>query len=152
MNEHLNKHIHDRIHKPNSKSWMKYYISKDLYDLFTYAIVWEKNREIEFFTLNENYKDIWSILRISEDYGYCKLIDLGYDNNYCCYVVSVICHELLVYLKSIHDYAHPLGEKVWKSKARNCGWSEEEIQYGYLEYKEKCNHWFELYYGKHVCL
>lgn len=144
----LNNYINRRLHIPNSKSWLKYYIGKDLYELFSYAVVIERNFEIEFFTLDENYKKIWMILRTG-DYGHCALTDMGYDHNYHCYTVSVVCLELLYYLKVVHDYSNVMGERIWKDKAKNCGWNEKEITEGYFEYKEHCNRWFELHYGKH---
>lgn len=148
----LNARIMNRIHKPNSKSWMKYYIGKDLYDLFSYAIVWKNIWEIEFFTLNEeSSKNIWDNLNVYRDYGRVKLVDsVEYDDNYQCYTISVFCPDLIMYLKSCNDYVNPFSEVVWKNKALNCGWSKSEVDEGYIDYKKRCDAWFERHYGRHI--
>ena len=136
--------------KPDSKGYMKYYIGKDLYELFDYAIIWKNTWDIEFFTQNPEYKEIWSKLRIYEDYGRCRLREFEYSEIYNCYIVDVFAPDLIEYLRSIHDYCNPMGEKLWKDKARNCGWNEEEVIIGYRIYKNNCSDWFERHYGKHI--
>ena len=144
--------IRERLHKPNSKSWMKYYIGKDLYELFDYAIVWGTIWEIEFFTQNEYYNDIWSKLNFNNDYGRVRLVDCEYMEQYQCYTVSVFAPDLIRFLRSMNDHCNVMGEKIWKGKAKNCGWNDDEVNQGYVEYKRKCDEWFERHYGKHINL
>lgn len=143
----LNRYIYSRQHKFNQKEYFKYYIDKKLYDLFCYAIIYPNSYEVEFYTLNDDYKNIWSKMRIYSDYGKSALIDCGYDENYFCYTVSVFCPDLLSYLRSMHDYCCVCGERLWKEKAKNCNWNDDEINQGYMKYKKLCDEWFERHYG-----
>lgn len=142
----LNSYIQNRIHKINNKGYLKYYIDKNLYDLFSYSIFFKNSYEIEFFTLNQEYMDIWYLMKKNNDYGRVELVDFGYDENYFCYTVSIFCPDLLSYLYSMHDYANVLGENLWMDKCRGCNWSEEEIIEGYYEYKNNCINWFNLHF------
>ena len=122
---------------------MKYYIPKELYDLFDVAIIWENIWEIEFYTLNPNYKKIWDKLKVTSDYEHIKLIDSEYDKNYQCYTISVFCPELIIYLKECNNYQNKKSESVWKANAISYGWSEQEVLYGYSKYMEGYIHYFK---------
>lgn len=133
------------------KPQLRYYVPKDLYDLVDYAVLFKNGWNIEFFSFSPEYKEIWSKLRVSEDYGYCKLLELGYDDIYGCYSVDVVCADLLRYLYSMHDYyTSPISESRWKSRALDIGWSEGEVNVGWIEYKAKCDRAFELRHGRHI--
>ena len=121
------------------KPQLKYYIPKDLYDLIDYAILYRNNWNLELFSFSPDYKDIWSKLRVYDNYGHCKLLELGYDENYYCYCVDVVCADLLDYLYHMHDYyTSPSPKKVWMDRALRCGWSEEEVAVGWEDYHRKC--------------
>ena len=129
---------------------MKFYIGKDLYDLFDYAVM--IRNEIEFFTLNPNYKEIWNKLRVYEDYGHTRLNEMGWDNNYHCYCVDVFCPDLIDFVISWRKHHWcSTGEMSWKEHARFRGWVDEvELDEGYEEYKRNIDDWFERNYGKHI--
>ena len=148
--EEFKQYIKNRMHRPNSKYYLKYYIGKDLYELFDYCIIYKNNFEIEFFSRYPNHKKIWDKMNVYENYGYCKLVDCEYDENYDCYTVSVVCADLLDYLRSCHDYGSPWSEKLWKDRAKSCGWSDTDVDEGYSKYKLDYDIWFERNFGKHV--
>ena len=141
-NTELNQYIKKRTHYPNAKPYMKYYIDKNLYELFTYAIIYRNNWEIEFFTLEPNHKKIWNKLSNSQ-YGYTKLSDFGYDKNFHCYTISIFCPDLLNYLKYVHRFDCKINETDWKKRAKECNWTKQEIEYGYSKYMEQYIKWFE---------
>lgn len=139
----LNKRFH------NWKPLMKFYIGKDLYDLVDYAVYFKNSWDIEFFTLNEDYKEIWSKLRVREDYGRTRLRGFEWDKNYSCYSVDVFCPDLINFIISwnFHHW-HSVGENIWKDHARHKGWiDEEELHQGWLVYKAKVDNWFKLNYS-----
>lgn len=148
--EEFVQYIKNRMHIPNSKHYLKYYIGKDLYELFDYCIIYKNNFEIEFFSRYPNHKKIWDKMNVYEHYGYCKLVDCEYDEKYDCYTVSVVCADLLDYLRSCHDYVSPWSEKLWKERAKSCGWSDTDVSEGYKEYRLEYDLWFEGHFGKHV--
>ena len=130
MNE-LQQLIFEHTQKNNRNAFFKYYIPKQLYDLFDYAIIQQGN--VEFLTSNTNYKDIWSILQ-NKHYGRCKLNSIKFDENFKCYSVDVMCKELLDYIAFFHRHTCHMGEKRWKKGALKLGWSQEEVDIGYEEY------------------
>lgn len=137
-----------RLH--NWKPLMKFYIGKDLYDLFDYAV--RTRNEIEFFTLNPNYKEIWSKLRVFEHYGHTKLNSIGWNENYHCYCVDVFCPDLVQYVISwrFHHWCST-SDSNWKAHARFKGWvDEDELEEGCKQYRQNINDWFERNYGKHI--
>lgn len=129
----------------NIKPLFKYLISKDLYQLADVICLYNRFN-LEFLTLNHNYKSIWSKLRISEDYGECRLLDCGFENNYKCYIVDVWCPTLVRYIQFMNDYCNPMGKVGWCNRALNLGWSNSEVEQGYLIYKQKCDNWFRLHF------
>lgn len=139
--EELNNHINIRTHRYNQKSYLKYHINKNLYDLFSYCIIYPNIFEIEFFTLNPNYKLIWDFW-LKEDEP-TRLVDCGYDENYYCYTVSIFCPHLLRYLEKAHDYHNKIGEEDWIKNCVELGYSEHEAMYGYSEYMEGYIRWFK---------
>ena len=138
--EELNNHINIRTHRYNQKSYLKYHINKNLYDLFSYCIIYPNIFEIEFFTLNPNYKQIWEWLKDDEP---IRLVDCEYDVNYHCYTVSVFCPRLVRYLEKAHDYHNKISEEDWIKNCIDLGYSEHEARYGYSEYMEGYIRWFK---------
>lgn len=129
----------------NFKDSMKFYIDKSLFDLFEYAVYYKNSYDIEFYTLNENYKEIWSKLRIYEDYGYTKLRSMGWTDNYGCYCVDVHCPDLIDYLISWnYEHWHTVGKSVWIDMVRERGWNDyNEIEKGWEIYHNSVNNWFK---------
>ena len=134
MNDNLENFIRNHLHRNNQKQWFQYYISKELYELFDYAIIYH-SFEVEFFTINEDYKRIWELLSYNHNYGRCVLKEIGYDETYDCYIVHVVCGELLNYIRSFRQSSFAvMGERQWKNHALKLGWTEDEVENGYDEY------------------
>lgn len=132
-------------HFLNSKESMKFYIDKEVYDLFDFCVVYRNSFSFEFFTLNKSYKRIYNYFKHEFD---ARLRCCEWDINYDCYCVDFSCVQLLVWLD--HWYNRPWissGEKGWKDMARDRGWvDEEELHEGWLEYKRRIDRWFKLNY------
>ena len=122
----------------NSKPYFKYWIPKKTYDLF--EVAWIHNRwEIEFYTLNQDYKEIWSEFRNSSKYGPCKLNSIGYDENYHCYVVDIMAMEFMEhYMKECYSPFRYMGEEVYINHAHNMGYhNDKEIKADWIDYHNK---------------
>lgn len=139
--EELNNHIHNRTHRYNQKSYLKYHINKNLYNLFSYCIIYPNIFEIEFYTLNPNYKQIWE--HYFKDDALTRLVDCEYDKNYYCYTVSIFCPHLLRWLKKAHNYHNIISEEQWIENCIKLDYSEHEARYGYSEYMEGYIKWFK---------
>ena len=119
----------------NSKTYFKYWIPKKTYDLF--EVAWIHNRwEIEFYTLDQDYKEIWSEFRNSSKYGPCKLNSIGYDENYHCYIVDIMAMEFMEhYMRECYSPFRYMGEEVYINHAHNMGYhNDEEIKEDWIDY------------------
>ena len=126
---------------------MKYYTPRWWFHLFDYAIVFN-NMEIEFFTdYEENMSRIWDYLKDSDN---CRLSGTGWDKQYECYVVDVFCPQFIEFLYHWRKPYISSGEMDWKKFVLGNGWSEEETERGYLEYKQFIDYWFNREYGEHI--
>lgn len=122
----------------NSKPYFKYWIPKKTYDLF--EVAWITNRwEIEFFTLNQDYKEIWTEFRNSSKYGPCKLNSIEYDEKYHCYCVDIMAMEFMEhYMKECYSPFRYMGEKVYLEHAHNMGYTNDtEIKEDWIDYHNK---------------
>ena len=97
------KYIYKVTRKENKREMFKYFMPKKWYTLFEYATVTGYN--IVFYTLNIDYKEIWSVLRQADKYGESQLIYCGFSDEYNCYIVEVQAEELLGRLEVLNDNA-----------------------------------------------
>ena len=129
----------------NCKESMKFYINKEIYDLFDYTVFYKNSFSFEFYTLNKDYKKIFDYFKEEFD---ARLICCEWDNNYNCYCVDISCVPLMVWLE--HWNCKPWissGESNWKSMARERGWfDEDDLDKGWSEYKQRIDNWFKRNY------
>ena len=154
MSEFQMNYITKRLGKLNIKELMRYYTPKSFFNLFDVAVVYGNSfpRDIEFYTVNEDYKEIWSYLR-REDFGRNSLIDMGFEKQYGCYVVDVCCPEFIDYLIHFNKRFYcSSGKSSWVEMVKKNGWSDVEVEEGYLKYKSACDEWFDNEYGVHIKL
>lgn len=129
----------------NCKNSMKFYISKEIYDLFDYAVFYKNSFSFEFYTLNKNYKKILDYFEREFD---ARLNCCEWDTNYNCYCVDISCISLMVWLEhwNCHHWCST-NENSWKSMAREKGWiDEDELNTGWVEYKQRIDEWFKQNY------
>ena len=119
----------------NSKTYFKYWIPKKTYDLF--EVAWISKWDIEFFTREENYYEIWDEFKDHQNrYGRCKLNSMGYDKNYYCYVVDIFHADLLEhYMPDCLSPYHYMGETQFLKHAHSLGYTnDEEIKTDWIYY------------------
>ena len=121
----------------NSKTYFKYWIPKKTYDLF--EVAWITKWDIEFFTLNHDYKEIWSEFRNSNKYGRCELNSIGYDENYKCYCVDILALEFLEhYMKEALSPFRYMGEDEYLEHAHSMGYTDDvEIKNDWIDYHNR---------------
>lgn len=152
MSDFQMNYICNRLHKSNVKELMRYYTPKDFFNLFDVAVVYggSFSRDIEFYTVNEDYKEIWSYLRRGE-FGRNSLNSIGFEERYGCYVVDVCCPEFIDYLIHFNKRFYcSMGKSSWVKMVKGNGWSDDEVEEGYLKYKNARDEWFSREYGEHI--
>ena len=129
----------------NYKESMKFYIDKNVYDLFDFCVFYKNSFSFEFFTMNNDYERIFEYFRKEFD---TRLICMGWDVNYNCYCVDFSCVPLLEWLDHWHCHLWVVSSEIhWKRMVRNKGWVDEnEVHEGWLEYKRRRDAWFKRNY------
>lgn len=118
----------------NSKDYFKYHIPKIIYDLF--EVAWIHNHfSIDFFTLSEDYKEIWSYFRTK---GPCRLNEMEWDDNYHCYVIDITAGPFLAGIKEANSPFRYVGQEMYIDRATKLGYTDiEEIRKDWMEYHNR---------------